>query len=243
MNTLIGRIKKRVNKLFAYLSKISANQDELVWAQVYHDTIRGQENLMKMSVSPGRWSGGYSFLYVLVRILMDYKPSRILEMGLGESTKLISTFYFNQEINLKHHVMEHDITWLNFFKEKNKTSPGTEFLLCPLGLREMGRASYHSYGDFTSRILPKYDFYVVDGPFGSDHFSRYDIVTATDSLEKGDEFIILLDDYNRPGEVETGQALIKQFRDREITIHTNIYQGSKYQLVIATEKYKWACSL
>jgi hypothetical protein len=70
---------------------------DLEWANIYRDSIRGKEWLEKLPLNVGRAAVNYNFFYVLNRILNDYKPNRILEFGLGESSKFISTYILNEK--------------------------------------------------------------------------------------------------------------------------------------------------
>ena len=60
------------------------------------------------------------FFYVLNRILSDYKPSSILEMGLWESTKFISYYANNYLPNSSHFVIEQSQEWLDTFNGRFK---------------------------------------------------------------------------------------------------------------------------
>ena len=89
---------------------------ELLWSQIYHDTVLGSDWLKNNSISPGgprRWAVGYNFLYTLYRILNEMRPKQILEIGLGQSTKL--TGQYADYFDAKHLVVEHDLEWTKFF--------------------------------------------------------------------------------------------------------------------------------
>ena len=88
---------------------------EILWSQIYHDTIIDSEWLLDKAVSPGgphRWAVGYNFLYALYRILDEMHPKNVLEMGL-ESTKL--TGQYARYFSAGHTVVEHDKEWTKFY--------------------------------------------------------------------------------------------------------------------------------
>ena len=62
--------------------------DELNWSAIFNSAISGSSWFKKQSLYPGRWAAGYPFLYILFRVYNDIKPKRILEFGLGETSKL-----------------------------------------------------------------------------------------------------------------------------------------------------------
>ena len=97
--------------------------DELYWAQIYNSTIQNSNWLEDKSVSPGRWAVGYNYLYVLYRILDDIRPSHILELGLGQSTKIIGQYaaFCGLPEQIEHVVVEHDDEWKQFFFRRNKS--------------------------------------------------------------------------------------------------------------------------
>jgi hypothetical protein len=88
-----------------------------------------------------------------------------------------------------------------------------------------------------------FDLYIIDGPLGSPHFSRYDLIAIAEKLKRNDEFIIIVDDYNRIGEMEMVSDLLGLFRQKRIKINTGILLGCKSQFVIATEKYRYITSI
>ena len=55
---------------------------ELIWSEVYHDTIRGSKWLSPdLPFSPGRGAIGYQLMYVLYRVLNEVNPRSILEIN------------------------------------------------------------------------------------------------------------------------------------------------------------------
>ncbi len=239
---MIKKIKSIIQENRDNQNKILLQSYELEWAQVYHDSIRGKQWLENLPLNIGRWAGNYSFFYVLNRILNDFKPEAILEMGLGESTKFISTYLDNYLIDSKHLVIEHDENWESIFKENFTLSNRTEIVVCPLEIAIIKGFEINAYHKFDLAVKGKFDLYLIDGPFGSPHYSRYDIMNIAQSFEPNDQFIIVMDDYNRIGEKETIDDLLALFKNNNIKVFHNIYIGNKSVKVIATEKYKYATS-
>lgn len=88
---------------------------ELRYATIFHDTVlrNGWFDIEKQSFSLGRYAVGYNYYYVAYRILNEMHPKHILEMGLGQSTKIMSLYAQNFECD--HIVIEHNEEWKNFF--------------------------------------------------------------------------------------------------------------------------------
>ena len=247
---MIIKIKKVIRTLLENSNTIKNTQRELLlqtkeleWAHVFHDSIRGKIWLEKLPLNIGRWAGNYSFFYVLHRILSDYKPKKILDLGLGESSKFISTYLDNYLLNSQHTIVEHDQSWINSFVNNFKLSLGSNIVHCPLFEIEINGFKSNSYFEFNNKINNKFDLYIIDGPFGSDRYSRYDIVSLVNRFSQTDEFIILMDDTNREGERDTVNDISILLKSKNIPIFSVEYIGNKTVTLIVSEKYRYATSM
>ena len=240
---MIAKIKQKIVKLLRDQDVIIAQNKELEWANIYHDTIRGKKYLENLGISPGRWAGGYAFLYVVTRILADYKPKNIIEFGLGESSKLISTIIENELPDSKHLIIEQSEDWVQAFSSRFKLSDNTTIRHLPLEVKEINGHPVNCYANLKETVKDTFDLYLIDGPFGSNRYSRYDICVLADNLTKNNEFVILIDDTNRQGEKDTALELVKLLNSKGIKTYTGDYVGSKTQTLITTEKYKYTLSM
>jgi hypothetical protein len=235
----IKNIKSILIEFFNSDRKQLEQLTELEWAHIYKETIRGRKWLEELGISPGRWAGNYSFLYILTRVLIDYKPSRILEFGLGESSKLISACISNELQSSNHVVLEQSAEWIETFKTRYKLANNTSILHLPLIEISVNNYLVNSFKGIEV-VKDSFELYIVDGPFGSDRYSRYDICLLAANFSEGDEFIIIIDDYNRIGEKDTANALLEIFQKKGINVVTGVYSGNKSQIIIATERYKYS---
>jgi hypothetical protein len=101
----------------------------------------------------------------------------------------------------------------------------------------------NSYEKLQNKINTPFDFYIVDGPFGSDRFSRYDMYYIAEKFTTKDEFIILFDDTHRKGEEDSVNAIATMLASKGIEVFVQSYEGVKKNTIIATKKYKFATSL
>lgn len=235
---IIKKIKKLLNENRELYKSNLLQLKEIEWAHVYHDSIRGKKWLENTPLNIGRWAGNYAFFYVLNRILNDYKPASILEFGLGESSKFISAYLENELIKSSHLIIEQNESWYESFKERFLLSLRSDVKICSLHKRNVFNHEVNSYKEINENITQNFDLYVVDGPFGSKHYSRYDIVELAKAFTSNQEFIILIDDFQRDGEKETVQELLKLFKEKEIAIYFGEYVGNKSICVLGTEKYR-----
>lgn len=211
---------------------------ELKWANIYHDTIRSIPWLVKLSISPYDMSINYSMLYVLTRIVNDYEIKNILEFGLGQSSIFINAFVEQRETSTIHHIIEHDMEWIKFFR--SKISNKSEIIQLNLKKENTSENTVQVYDNLLTNIKRPYDLYIVDGPKGLPHFSRFDICHIAMNFHKDDQFIIIMDDYHREGEKETIEKLKSILNDKSIPFKSKIYKGIKHQFLLVTEKYKFA---
>lgn len=220
--------------------------DEIYWAHVYHDTIRESDWLMDKSVSTGRWAVGYNFLYVLYRVLNDSRPQKILELGLGQSTKL--TMQYTKKYDAEHLVIEHDERWKEWFlKTLRVQHNATRVLVLPLVEKGDLNSKYYEYQGFKEKLshLKGMEVVLIDGPFGGDNvLSRRDILTVIPDI-LNENFIIILDDYGRIGEKRLAKDIQKKLENYGIHTHRGIYGGrlNKDVCVIASETNKYFASL
>lgn len=240
---MIKRIKalikdnKKVNKQILLQTK------EIEWAHIFHDSIKGKPWLENTALNVGRWAGNYAFFYVLHRVLKDCAPKNILEFGLGESSKLVTAYMANELIEANHLIIEQDKDWLDFFISRNKLSIKTEVQICALEKKIIHDFEVSCYHNLEELVKNKFDLYIIDGPFGSKRFSRYDIVYLANRFSKTDEFIIIMDDYQRKGEQDTVDELQAIFKEKDIEIHLRTYKGNKTVCVLVTKQYRFLASL
>lgn len=240
---MIKKIKRVFNELKVNQTKIIAQNNELLWSSIFHDSIKGKPHLENLSLNIGRWAGNYAFFYVLNRILNDYQPKRILEFGLGESSKFVSTFLEHELPSSNHLIIEQSEDWKESFGMRFKLFKNSQVLVCPLEQRMIQGFASNFYKDLDIVVDGVFDLYIVDGPFGSKNFSRYDIVDMMQRVDQNNEFIIIFDDFNRKGEKDTFNALLDLFKEKDITIHSMSYSGDKDVMVLGTEKYKFITTL
>jgi hypothetical protein len=91
--------------------------------------------------------------------------------------------------------------------------------------------------------LEGYDLVIVDGPFGSDHYSRsQSIEIAKNNLSK--RFCIFLDDSEREGEKETINTICKILTDNGTQYFTKEYTGEKNNhSIICSDDLRFLTSL
>lgn len=254
-NSFIERERQEVilnnnANLEALMKKQIGKQDELLWANIFHDVIRGSKWFDgATSLNPGRWALGYPACYILYQILDLALPESILELGLGASTKFTGSYiaWRKNEKPVEHYVVEHDKEWIEFNKEKVDYSQMELVQLDNITVNEnmpgVGKTEIVMYAGFVSAFKDKkFDFIIIDAPYGSDEYSRVDCIGILPQCLK-DSFVIMLDDYDRIGEKRTAQLIIKQLKASGVLFEVGVYQGEKATLIITSKDLKFLCSL
>ena len=114
--------------LSASINTLNRNVNELIWANVFHDAIKGCSWLdtENFAIYPGRSAVGYNYFYVVFRILNEFKPKNILETGLGQSSRLIGKYVATHE-NCRHDIVEHDAAFAEVSQKNFNFSPASVF--------------------------------------------------------------------------------------------------------------------
>ncbi len=228
-----------------------AYSQEIMWSNVFRDTIVGSKWLKEQAFSPGRAAIGYPALYALYRILDEYKPKRILELGLGQSTKMIGSYVKYQVENgedCKHYIVEHDISWIDFFRNMFQLSDGTEIVhldLAKVPFAEDGEEETYInlYNGFKERFQnEQFDLIFIDGPFGSPIYSRMDIVDILpECLSKS--FVLMMDDAERQGEKNTLAVISNMLNENGIAYASSHYSGLKSTAIITSADLHFLCTM
>lgn len=255
MGDLKSQVMQELNNNFNYIEKYLINlnhsetiiNNELKYAFIFNDTIKNSSWLDKTDFSLVNSAANYSFMYSLYRILNEARPKNILELGLGQTTKLTSQ-YANHFDDVKLTVFETDEDWIEVFSENLIISDCMSIIQLDEEPFEYNNTSNIRFKDFEKAVNgEKYDLVIIDGPRGFKRglngdqlldYSRTNIWQMIPSnLE--DDFIIIIDDYERAGEKNTMDHAKEMLEENNIELFTYTSKGLKTQHAIFTEKYKF----
>lgn len=246
----IGRLEILAEKCFKADSRstieLKRKVQELEWAVIFQDSIKNSW-LEHVGLSLGRWAIGYPFAYILFRTLEAQKPLNILELGLGESTKIVLSYKKQSQNPVKHNVVEASKEWLDFFQRSNADLVGDTELVH----LEYQFSNFRDFQDvrvfngFEEKFKNnKYDLICIDAPLGGDmkEICRVDILSIIpDSLNS--TFVILLDDFNRQTEKNLAKLLFEELDKNQIAYVSGTYDGEKSTLLIASPDLAYLKSL
>ena len=232
--------KNQTNK-FTLLEKV---EEENTWANVFHDVIKDSVWLQNKAFAPGRWAAGYQMLYVMYRILDSTRPKRILELGLGQTTRMISQYsiFYNAE----HQVVENDPKWIEFFATTYEVPDNVKIInLNTIVDKYLDDEAVIMYRGFEEQFRgQKFDFICIDAPLGGKaiKYARVDVLKILpECLER--EFVIIIDDTERIGEINTIELIQKTFKENGIQYVMKRYDGRKSSTIFTTKKYSFLTSL
>lgn len=234
-----------IEKLKTRQEEIFGMEQEILSAIKFNSTIIESEWLMHKSFSPGESAVNYAFLYTLYRVLSSIKPDKILEFGLGQSSKMVHQYahFFNKQAI----TVEHDKDWVDFFMQSKEGNYPVNVKLLDLEIIEYKGEKALSYKNCKDTFQgQKFDLIIVDGPFGFlpeyKKYSRPQIIELVQG-NISDNFIIIVDDYNREGEKNTVNEVFRYFEENNIEYAFHEYKSNKSHMLITTPKLKFLTSL
>jgi len=212
---------------------------EIMYAEVFRDCSNRSEWLKEKNFTLTLGAANYSFVYILFKILDEFNPKNILEMGLGQTTKLTSQYAsYYQDSTL--HVVEHNKEWIEAFSKKLELNNNVRIFqrnLMKFMLNDIESDKYDSLDEIVEG--KKYDLIIIDGPFGFDRvYPRTNILDLIpQNLAKN--FIIILDDAERVGEKNTAELIFKKLIENNIEFKKSYKIGLKTQLIITSTNYEF----
>ncbi|MBP5251057.1 MAG: hypothetical protein J6Z17_01430 [Treponema sp.] len=220
------------------------NSGEAVWASIFHDAIQECAWLKNRKFFPGRWAAGYPALYAIYRVLDNFRPKKILELGLGQSTRIIGQYAAYLK-DVSHTVVESNPEWIDFFKNDFELSEKTQIKNLEYKMIPFNGKNVRQFDKFNSTFKKeKFDFIFIDAPFGGDmtDFSRIDVARLLpDCLEKN--FVIMLDDYDRIAEQNTCAEMEQILIKNKIDFKRGVYSGQKKTVLICSKNLSFLASM
>jgi predicted O-methyltransferase YrrM len=177
---------------------------------------------------PVKAAANYSLLYLLASLIRETRPKRILELGCGQSTILISRLCDKFEIETFVSV-DADPDWASRIA---MLAPNADIRALPLTQRRFLGRSFMGF-DPTPLKGSKFDFMLVDGPVGQRALSRFTAVEIA-AAHLDEEFIVVFDDAERFGERRTIRKFEAMLRARDRKVWRGTTRAHKWQVVLAS---------
>jgi seryl-tRNA synthetase len=228
--TLDIKLSEQANELRVIKQKAEKamrSASEAVWAEVFNNAIKNCSWLRDVSLSPGRWAVGYPYLYVMYRVLNEFRPKSILELGLGQSTTLINQ-YVRKFDGVSSITVEQDKSWIEFYCNATKLSK--DFSIEHIKVKEVSFLDDDKclvYDGLLDHLHgKKFDFISVDGPAHSrsDKYRRIDVINLIPEY-LSDSFVIIIDDLDVPTCKASFELIIEKLQRCKIEHKVGMYHG------------------
>lgn len=213
--------------------------NELIYSNVFNSTISNSEWLHDRAFSLIKGAANYSFMYCLYYVLNEIKPDNILEFGLGQTSKMTTQYakHFNKCLK----IVDHNQEWIDFFSKKLTANDKTSIFYKDLINTEINGVVSDKYASLDNIVTDnKFDLIIIDGPIGGDReYPRTNILDLIPDNINPDNFIIILDDAERKGEINTANLIFKKLEENNIAYMKSYKIALKTQLVITSLQYEF----
>ena len=193
---------------------------------------------------------------MFLNFIKDFFLKRILKNNLhnvmissASSIKTVGllideSYFFEKDALVKelkaNGILESDVKLIVY---KDKLRKNEIYSLPTFSIKHLDWKAEITYPATNDFINEKFDLYIVDGPHGSERYSRYDIVSLISKLNEKDQFIIIIDDTERQGEKDTVTDIKELLKTKNISYYQGNYIGNKCVTLIVSEKYKYSISM
>ena len=146
-------------------------------------------------------AANYSLLYAILRVALELKPPRVLDIGAGQTSilwsRLLKRGYVGAVVTL-----EHDPIWGAAIGPQLEH----ELLLSPLREEIIHGRQTRTYDWQAVREKGPFNVISCDGPLGTPRCSRLGVLRLVDESLPAD-FVVIMDDAERDGEKDTIKIL------------------------------------
>ena len=227
-------LRRNINPLLERGSRLLAPTAWLQGREVVFQGIVHREldrlDIRDTPFYPLRSAATYSYLYLLLRAAQELPELKILELGAGQSTQLLDRLA--QRFTMTCTTLEHDAGW----QQRVQGQVGGEVLHAPLLDAKVQGFSGPVYDASVLASDRRFNMLLVDGPRSSRRRSRWGCLQFIEQRLES-EFLIIFDDAERPGEIDTIAATLRMLDAKGQAYRTNLVRSVNSQFLIATEAF------
>jgi hypothetical protein len=180
-------------------------------------------------------AANHSMMYLVSRLLQEFPFRSVLDIGAGQVSILIDRLRKAANGQYEVRSLEHDPYWARTIAEQID-HPVIAAELVPQTVEGHAIAYYDIPRDKLSLPI---DLMIVDGPPAHDDEVRYARLGALEIAESmlDRDFVIVVDDSEREGEVELVRGLKALFNSRGIAFRSGTLHAAKCQTVLAAGRF------
>jgi len=217
-----------------YNRRLNSGYLEQIYQASYLDLAKRTDWLKDIPLSsPSGGTASFSLLYVLLSILRGKEVNKIMELGAGQSTVLLTQYVEHHEKYLVS--IDDDEYWLQQVAVKS-------FYVMPIYAKLSRITVLNKCIDWYECSLPtsNVELLIIDGPIAYASDIKYNRIGVLDWIPEvlDDEFIILVDDSNRAGERFLVKQIINKLDENGLVFKRRDIVGGNSQTILATQKYQ-----
>jgi predicted O-methyltransferase YrrM len=171
-------------------------------------------------------AANHSLLYLVLRCYVELPVSRILDVGAGQTSLLLDEL--NRKLGKAQiTTLEHDPHWARWIGGQ---------VAHPVLRRElvsMRLAGIQTLMHDTAGLPGPFDLIVMDGPPGRKRYSRLGLLHLMQQFMDRQNFIVIMDDAERGGEMQTLQLCRRWLRESAMDHSTSVIRAAKRQEIFA----------
>ena len=179
-------------------------------------------------------AANYSLLYLILRIATRLKPPSVLDVGCGQSTRLWDRMRAAGLVG-RVRTLESDEAWA----AEIGPCVSHPILVSKLRPMETVRGTVDTYDWAEARSCGPFAVIGVDGPRGQPRRSRAGVLALLDASLPQD-FVLFMDDAERPGEQETIGLIHDRLTAMRRDYSASAIRAAKTQVVFAAGAYREA---
>ena len=223
----LRHLEPKVVALSRLFSKAALLQSkEVVYQNLFHAALA--RHGIPDAFYPVGGAANYSLLYLLLRMIEELPVRTVLELGCGQTTLLLDRL--DRDRRLEVVSLEHDHEW----SERIGSQVKHEVRHAPLLERTIHGRRAEAYDSDVATSGRKFDLVLVDGPKGARSYSRWGCLEMLESC-LGDDFIVVFDDAERRGELDTIGAALELLAGKDPG--ATMTRAANSQLVVAAGRF------
>lgn len=235
---------ERLQEVSLRVQKDIEYSEEILWGMNFNRLIKDSDWCISQDITSGGAAVGYYYLYIMYKILNSGKFRRILDIGMGQTSKVIGQYAaYNSEVSCT--IVESDKEWIDFFSPELRLGANTEIIQMDYKFIEKNHCRVRVFEQFKKKLEgAKYDFISIDAPVGCDmsEYSRIDILDLLpECLE--DSWIIMIDDTDRKGENWTVESILHILQKKNMKYNIGRYKGKKEFTIITSLDNRFFCTV
>lgn len=207
---------------------------------VYQTIVRRELSSLGIADTfyPVGGAASYGLMYLLVRTIREFPMKNIVELGAGETTRLLDALGKGAALSANVVSIEHNPDWA----KRLSAQVGHEILTANLIPRRIDEIAFTGYDLSAVRKMQAVDLLVVDGPPAAcedNMFARLGAVDLVDLLDENG-FVVILDDTERAGEMVLAERMEARIHERRIDFKKGQLISSKRQTIFGGGAYQGA---